>query len=265
MSDVFSLDIDQDYRISINAPSAASLLPALERTLVSGRGFTLATVNLDHLVKLRLSSAFREAYAAQTFVVADGNPIVWLSRLGQNPVDLVPGCELVEPLCALAARRGLPVALVGSTPEALDAAAERLEKAHPGLRIALRHAPAFGFDPEGPEADACIEEIRRSGARLCFLALGAPKQEIFAARAHAALGNCGFASVGAGVDFIAGTQRRAPVWMRRASLEWVWRLATSPRRLGRRYAMCAMILPAMALNALRARRRPAAPTRAQNA
>ncbi len=265
MTDVFSLQLEPSYRIQINAPAMGPLMTALDERLRAGRGFTLATLNLDHLVKLRLSTAFRDAYAAQTFVVADGNPIVWLSRLGHRPVDLVPGCELVEPLCALAARRGVPVALIGSTDEALDAAAERLSSAHPFLRIALKRAPAFGFDPDGPEADACIEAIRRSGARLCFLALGAPKQEIFAARAHAALPDCGFASVGAGVDFIAGTQRRAPAWMRRASLEWVWRLATSPRRLGRRYAMCAMILPGMALNALKARWQPERSGHVQNA
>ena len=247
-------------RVAITHPTRAALMGDLEGRMRRGEGFALATLNLDHLVKLRApgaeGDAFRRAYARQTHVVADGNPVVWLHRLaGRGAVRLVPGSELVGPLCAAAAATGTPVALVGSTEEALDAAAARLERAHPGLRIALRHAPPMGFDPEGPEAAAVLDRLRAAApAGLCFLALGAPRQERFAAHALSRLSGWGFASVGAGIDFVAGGQRRAPPWVRRIALEWLWRLAGSPRRLLGRYASCFRILPGLALRALAARR-----------
>ena len=99
-----------------------------------------------------------------------------------------------------------------------------------------------------------IARIGASGAGLCLLALGAPKQEIFAAHAAARLPRTGFMSIGAGLDFLAGTQTRAPAWMRRLAAEWLWRLAGSPRRMAGRYARCFAILPGEAARALRARR-----------
>jgi exopolysaccharide biosynthesis WecB/TagA/CpsF family protein len=246
----------EDWAVEVNVPTRARLMEAVENKLRAGQSFSVATLNLDHMVKLRSSTAFRRAYAAQTFVVADGNPIVWLSHLARRPVALAPGSELVEPLAETAARLGLPVALVGSTEAVLARAAARLEARWPGLEIVSRIAPGRGFDPEGEEADACIESLRRSGARLVFLALGAPRQEIFATRAQAALPGCGLVSIGAGLDFLAGAQRRAPVWMRRVALEWLWRMANEPRRLTLRYWRCALILPGLALDALRQRGEP---------
>ena len=254
MSDAFALEIQPACNVQVNVPSGARLFEVVDNRLSSGRGFTLATLNLDHVVKLRLSPKFRRVYKAHRFVVADGTPIVWLSRLADRPVDLIPGCELVLPLCELAARKDIPVALVGASEAALDRAAKRLKARVPELKIVMQHAPSWGFDPEGSEADACLADIRRSGARLCVVALGAPKQEIVAIRASKSMPGCGFVSVGAGIDFIAGTQHRAPEWMRRNSLEWFWRLATNPRRLFRRYTRCAMVLPSLAVSVFRKRR-----------
>jgi exopolysaccharide biosynthesis WecB/TagA/CpsF family protein len=239
----------------VNTASAADLLAALERRLDRGEGFAVATLNLDHLVKLRRSAAFRAAYAAQTHVVADGNPVVWLRRFAGRPVALAPGSELVDPLMALAARRRVPVGFLGSTEAALAAAADRLERAHPGLRVVARIAPPFGFDPEGAAADAALDALAASGARLVMLALGAPKQEVLAARGLARLPQTGFVSVGAGLDFVAGTQHRAPVWVRRLRMEWLWRMLGNPRRLAMRYLQCFAILPGMTLGALGMRRR----------
>ena len=238
---------------TINVAGAEALLGAVRTRLLAGEGFALATLNLDHLVKLRSPGPFRTAYAAQDFVCADGNPIVWLSKLAGQPVDLVPGSDMVVPLARLAAEAGAPVALLGSTEEALAAAAAGLVAQVPGLVVAGYFAPPFPFDPESPEADTLLDRVAASGARLVFLALGAPKQEIFAARGRVRTPHLGFASIGAGLDFIAGTQVRAPVWVRKAKMEWLWRMLGNPRRLTRRYALCALILPGLALDALRQR------------
>lgn len=237
-------------QVRITAPDREGLLAGVSALLAEGRGFTLATLNLDHAVKLVRDPAFRRAYLAHSHVCADGNPIVWLSRLAGRKVDLIPGSELVQPLAALAADQGVGVAFVGSTPEALDLAAARLQTAYPRLRIVARIAPPFGFDPEGEAAGRVVEEIGASGACLCFLALGAPRQEIFAAHAARDLPHCGFVSIGAGLDFIAGHQKRAPVWVRRIAMEWLWRMLSNPRRLAKRYLECALILPGLARDAI---------------
>lgn len=233
---------------------AAALLADVAARLSAGKGFALATINLDHLVKLSGDTAFRHAYATQDFVVADGNPIVWLSHLAGQPVRLVPGSDLVLPLVRAAAAAGRPVSLLGSTPASLQKALTELRAQVPDLRPGLMIAPPMGFAPDGPEAQKSVEQLETLGPGLCLVALGAPKQERLAALGRTLAPSVGFASVGAGVDFIAGTQRRAPAWVRAIAMEWLWRVLSAPRRLGRRYAACLAILPGEMVKALCLRR-----------
>ncbi|MTE01510.1 WecB/TagA/CpsF family glycosyltransferase [Paracoccus sp. YIM 132242] len=240
--------------VRITCRDRQALLEEVRHRLALGRGFTLATLNVDHLEKLRRDGDFRQAYGAHDLVVADGNPIVWLSRVAGHPVGLAPGSELVEPLARIAAGAGAPVALVAGSDAAARGAAAHLKRIVPGLQVVLQSSPGFPFDPVGAEARALAEAIRDSGARLCFLGVGAPRQERFAAFAAPMLPQVGFASVGAGLDFLAGLQRRAPAVVRRARMEWLWRALSSPRRLGPRYVKGATILPGHLLDALMQRR-----------
>ncbi|MDO5704824.1 MAG: WecB/TagA/CpsF family glycosyltransferase, partial [Paracoccus sp. (in: a-proteobacteria)] len=112
-------------QIGITHPTRADLLSDLAAHLAGPQGFTLATLNLDHLVKLRRDRDFLSAYQAHSHIVADGNPVVWLSRLAGHQVELIPGSELVQPLAALAAQTGTPVGLLGSTDEVLALTAQR--------------------------------------------------------------------------------------------------------------------------------------------
>lgn len=239
--------------IVVNVPDQNALFAAIRSRLASRQGFALATVNLDHLVKLRGSAPFREAYAAQDLIVADGNPIVWLSRLAGTPVALVPGSDMVVPLARLAAEEGVPVALLGATEPVLHKAADVLRTAVPEIGIAALLAPSQGFDPHGPEAGRMLEALAGSGAGLTLLALGAPRQEMFAARGRRDLPAMGFASIGAGLDFLAGSQKRAPRWVRRIAMEWLWRMLLQPRRLTGRYLRCGLVLSGLVLRVGRRR------------
>lgn len=239
--------------LRITHPDLAATLAEVDARLAAGRGFALATLNLDHLSKLRGDPAFRAAYLAHDIVVADGHPVVWLSHLAGDPVRLVPGSDLVLPLARLAAARGRPVALVGSTAPVLDRAAQVLCQRVPGLQVALTLAPPMGFDPDGAEAAAILSRLEGAGVGLAFLAFGAPKQERLAARGRSLAPAFGFVSVGAGLDFLAGAQQRAPRWMQVLALEWLWRALQQPRRMVPRYAACAAMLPGAALDALRQR------------
>jgi N-acetylglucosaminyldiphosphoundecaprenol N-acetyl-beta-D-mannosaminyltransferase len=250
-----------DFRVaettlSVNIADEASLLAAVAARLQARHGLALATLNHDHLAKLRTNRAFRKAYAAQDLIVADGNPIVWLSWLARRPVQLLPGSDLVLPLAKLAAEAGVGVGLVGSSSSALAGAAAHLMRAVPNLIVTLQHAPPMGFDPESPEAAALLSEIAARQVGLCFVALSAPKQEIFAARGRQLAPHVGFASIGAGLDFLSGDQIRAPLWVRHIAMEWLWRGLSSPRRLLPRYVACLAILPAEMRAAYRQGQKP---------
>ncbi len=263
MSNVGNMSIDwrtlewsassREPAVRVSAPSIGALLDDLDTCIRQGQGFAVATLNLDHLVKFRRLPEFAEVYAGMTHVTADGNPIVWLSRLAGQGVELAPGSELIEPVCGLAAARGLPVGLFGSTQESLALAADALKERIPDLEIAFLRSPPMGFDVRGQEADRLIREMADSGARIVFLALGAPKQELLAARILRSYPEIGTLSIGAGLDFLSGAQRRAPSWMRGLALEWLWRLGENPERMWKRYRDCFAILPSLMAASLRLR------------
>lgn len=240
-------------RIGVNITDKTALTAQVQDRFARREGFALATLNLDHLVKLGSQSTFATAYAKQDLVTADGNPIVWISALAGRPVSLLPGADLVLPLASMATQAGLKVALVGSTEESLKGAEAALVDAIPGVVVAARFAPPMGFDPEGPEAKAILTQLADLDIGLCFLALGAPKQEVLAALGRRIAPRTGFASIGAGLDFLSGHQNRAPRIVRRLALEWLWRAVHNPRRLALRYLQSAMILPGHALRAIGSR------------
>ncbi len=240
--------------IFVNMTDKGTFLDDIAQRLQTHRGFSVATLNLDHVVKLRQMPKFSTAYASHTHITADGNPIVWLSRLAGRRIHLLPGSELIEPIAEHAAAAGSPIALFGSAQSSLDAAASALKRRFPGLEIVACISPPMGFEPDTAQADAYIDQLIASRCRLCYLALGAPKQEIFAAYAQKRMPQTGFISIGAGLDFISGTQTRAPAWVRKLAIEWLWRLMGNPRRLTARYASCIALLPSLMVQALHTRR-----------
>lgn len=240
-------------QVTVNTAKAADLWQEIRNRFRRGQGFALATLNLDHLVKLNADIGFRKAYIAQDIIVADGNPIVWLSRLAKSPVELMPGSELILPIAKIAAQENVKVALVGSTEEALINAAKNLVRQVPDLQIITQISPAFGFDPDGDAATRIYETLNADKVGLCFIALGAPKQELFAARGRKVAEKVGFVSIGAGLDFLAGEQKRAPRWIREIAMEWAWRLLSNPGRLFVRYMRCFGVLPKHIIAALRQR------------
>ncbi|HWV51987.1 WecB/TagA/CpsF family glycosyltransferase [Pseudorhodoplanes sp.] len=214
---------------------------AITRRLRDMRSFLVCTLNLDHLVKLRTDARFREAYAKAEIVMPDGFPIVAFARMEGVALERATGSDLIVPLCRAAASLGHPVYLLGSTFETLCASARRLSAMIPGLQIAGVFAPSRNFDIASAEADEAIAAIAQSGARICLVALGAPRQELFAARAVDETTGVAFLGIGASLDFIAGTQTRCPQLFRKLNLEWAWRAASNPRRLVPRYAACAAL------------------------
>ncbi len=225
----------------ITTRNLADSVGAIVRRLGDVKSFLVCTLNLDHLVKLRSDSRFRDAYAKAEIVMPDGFPIVAFARMEGVSLERATGADLIVPLCREAAALGYPVYLFGSTFETLCVAGRNLSAAIPGLQIAGVTAPPANFDVTSTTSDEAIGIIGQSGARICLVALGAPRQELFSARAVDKTSGLAFLGIGASLDFIAGTQTRCPQVVRKLNLEWAWRAASSPRRLLPRYAACAAL------------------------
>jgi N-acetylglucosaminyldiphosphoundecaprenol N-acetyl-beta-D-mannosaminyltransferase len=212
------------------------VLAHIDRAVAERRFFHCITANVDHLMKLRRDPAFRAVYRAADLVVADGVPLVWASRWLGTPLKArVNGTALFERIAAHAARCGYSLFFLGGAEDSAQRAAEVLKARHPRLRIAGIYAPPLGFDRHDARNAQLQRMIAASGADILIVGLGAPKQENWIAR-HAPGTGVRFA-VGVGVSFslVAGTIARAPRWMQRIGLEWLWRLAMEPRRLWKRY------------------------------
>lgn len=168
-------------------------------------------------------------------VAPDGQPVRWSLRLLQhiNLPDRVYGPEMMLRLCQKAAEEGVGIYLYGSQPAVIKKLNANLKSRFPALRIVGYEAPPFR--PLTQEEDTqVIARINRSGASIVFLGLGCPLQEDFA-YAHRDTINALQVCVGAAFDYHAGMKRMAPHWMQRSGLEWLFRLASEPRRLWRRY------------------------------
>jgi exopolysaccharide biosynthesis WecB/TagA/CpsF family protein len=230
-----------------NMPEAVAR--TIDRLQTPG-SFIVCTLNLDHLVKRRQLPSLRRAYEKAELVTADGFPIVVLARLDGVKIERTTGSDLIRPLCEAAAKCGLPIFLFGATFDALCRCARALVASNPRLEICGVYAPPSGFSVDSPAADEAISLMRDAGARLCFVALGSPLQEEFAARAVDEVSGMAFLGVGAGLEFIGGSKMRSPKLLQRMNLEWAWRLASDPRRLGLRYAHCAQLFMLLLLQKL---------------
>ncbi|OYW77333.1 MAG: hypothetical protein B7Z37_04620 [Verrucomicrobia bacterium 12-59-8] len=196
----------------------------------------IATANVDFLVQSRRDTELRRILNDAHLVVCDGTPLVWLSKLLRRPLpERVAGSDLVPQLLARAEREGWRVFFLGGEPRTLKQAVRNIESKHPNIQIAGSYSPPFApldrMDHEG-----ICERVREAKPEVLLVSFGCPKQEKWIARNYAALGVPVCIGVGATVDFLAGTVRRAPRWMQVAGMEWVFRLAQEPRRLLKRYS-----------------------------
>ncbi len=200
------------------------------------RGYlTAAAVNL--VMRAHEDARTLEAVLGATLAVPDGMPLVWALRaLGHGRATRVYGPDLMLSFCAKAAAEGIPMYLYGGRDEAALALLEgRLRERFPGLRIAGGHSPPFrALTPQ--EEEQVVADIDASGARVVWVGIGQPKQELWMHRMRPRLRAPLLVGVGAAFDFHAGLLAQAPGWMQRNGLEWIYRLVREPRRLWRRYA-----------------------------
>ncbi len=224
--------------VPIDRLTMAEAVDAIDDLVRARRGGSVFTPNVDHIVQCQDDARLREAYETVSLSLADGVPVVLASRLLRRAApQKVSGSDLVGPLAKRAAERGWRVVLLGGGDGIARRAAARMTADHPGLNVVGTLSPRVELDASADRRKTVIESIARLTPDLVLVALGAPKQELWIHESCAALAPAVLLGVGATLDFLAGAVPRAPSWVSRGGLEWLYRLAREPRRLWRRYLL----------------------------
>ena len=214
--------------------TTATALDALEQMIASGQPHYAVTANIDFLSQARNDVELRRILFDAHLVLCDGTPLLWASKLLGNPLpERVAGSDLVPKLIEKAAAKNYRLFFLGSTPAGTRGLAN-LKERYPGLEV-FHYSPPFNKLLE-MDHEAIVERIREVKPDVLLVCFGCPKQEKWIAMHYRSLGVPVAIGVGATLDFIAGHVRRAPVWMQRSGLEWIFRLVQEPKRLFRRYA-----------------------------
>ncbi|MFI5273486.1 MAG: WecB/TagA/CpsF family glycosyltransferase [Ktedonobacterales bacterium] len=203
----------------------------IERARTDGDGQTaqIVTLNAEIALAARHNMSLRRAIAGAALVVPDGAGVVWAGGLRAR----VTGVDLLEAFAGVAAAHGYRLYLLGGAPGVAEVAAARLVARHRGLVVA---SSARGT-PDIAERATQAARIRDARADVVFVAFGSPAQELWIADARGALGAAVAIGAGGALDFVAGRVPRAPVWLRRHGLEWLYRLARQPWRWRRMLAL----------------------------
>ena len=190
--------------------------------------------NVHMLVEAHKDKAFAEVVNGADIVTPDGMPLAkGLKFIYGEKQDRVAGMDLLPDLLSESERQSLPVYFYGGTQEMLDTTEAFCKETYPGLKIAGLHSPPFRILSRAEE-EVIVQEINKSGARFVFVALGCPKQEKWMASMKGRINAC-MIGIGGALPVMVGMQKRAPSWMQKFSLEWLYRLSQEPRRLFKRY------------------------------
>lgn len=213
----------------------AQTIDRVDALIAARRPTFFITANLNYAMLSDNHPRLRELNEKAAFLVADGMPLVWWSRLGSRRLpERVAGADLIYGLCERAASKGHRIYLLGAAPGIADRAAEKLKERYPGIQIVGVECPPFRELTAGEELEQ-RERIRAARPDLLIVAFGQPKGEYWMVERLESLNVPVMVQVGATLDFVAGKVKRSPKWMQKTGLEWIYRTMQEPGRLAGRY------------------------------
>lgn len=196
----------------------------------------VVTPNLDHIVMLEKDKDFFAAYKNASLIVADGKPLIWISKFLKRPIkEKISGADLFPRICELSAKRGYKIFILGAKNGVAEKAARNLSLKYPGLNFCGTYSPIFGFEKIPAEMEFVKQLIKKEKPDILAVSLGSPKGEKFIYQNLNELKVPLSISIGATIDFEAGNVTRAPKWMSDIGLEWFHRIIQDPKRLIKRY------------------------------
>jgi N-acetylglucosaminyldiphosphoundecaprenol N-acetyl-beta-D-mannosaminyltransferase len=222
-----------NFRIGINTFTLNEYLEIIEKKIIDRDEIIVQTgVNAYTIVCIQKDVVLRETINKSTLVNIDGMPVAWaLKFLGNIGVSKVSCPDLFNGLIKLASEKGYRPFFLGTTPEILEKAVNKLTVEYPKLQIAGSH---HGFFDENDSKDIA-EIIKKSNADMLFVGMTSPKKELFSEKYAQFMQVPYTFGVGGVFDIIAGKTKRAPLWMQNSGLEWFYRFIQEPQRMWRRY------------------------------
>lgn len=222
--------------VPIDCVTQRQVIDAVIAGIRNGRGGWIVTPNVDHLRVLSKRPDLLAMLSEATFMVADGMPLIWASRLKRTPLpERVPGASLILTLTAAAARSGASVFLLGGNPGEAEATATVLTRLNPTLKVAGTACPRFGFDSDPAQMSDLTRDLQSARPDIVYTCLGFPKDPLVIRVLREGLPSAWFVGLGGSLAIVSGRTPRAPRWIQNVGFEWLWRLGLEPRRLFRRY------------------------------
>ena len=211
-----------------------------------GRSGYVCAANVHMVVTARANNQLKKVLNDASMVTPDGLPLVWVSKLmGFKNAQRVAGLDLTLKICEMSEAEGISVSFYGGSKKSIDGLRSFVGARFPHLKVVGYESPAML--PERPEVNPeVVDRIKASGAKIVFVGLGCPKQEFWMAAYSPHLPAI-LIGVGAAFDFLAGTISRAPSWMQKAGLEWLYLLLQEPVRLWKRYLVTNTLFTLMVL------------------
>jgi N-acetylglucosaminyldiphosphoundecaprenol N-acetyl-beta-D-mannosaminyltransferase len=218
--------------IKIHSLSMEDVMGICEEHIRRKNPLLLGVVNVAKIVNIQKNPGLRTGLEQADLVLADGMPIVWLSRMLGNPLpERITGIDMMLELLKQADQKHYRVYFLGAEKDVLCKVIEVVRKKYPSLCIAGYKDGYFNEDQE----ESVAEDIKNSRADILFVAISSPKKEIFLGKWRNFIGVPICHGVGGSFDVLAGVTKRAPVWMQKSGLEWLYRLIQEPGRMWKRY------------------------------
>ncbi|MFN8109900.1 MAG: WecB/TagA/CpsF family glycosyltransferase [Thermoleophilia bacterium] len=222
--------------MAIDPITQAEAVGRIVGAIRQGHGGVVVTPNLDHLRLFTADPGVRDLYATADLVLADGMPLVWASRIAGDPLpERVAGSDLIWSLSQACAAADLSVFMLGGNPGAAEEAGRVLTERFPGLRVAGTLCPPMGFDADPAQMDAVRAALREAAPDVVYVGVSFPRSARVSEALRADLPAAWFLGLGVSLSFVSGEVARAPEWVQRTGLEWVFRIIQEPRRLLARY------------------------------
>jgi N-acetylglucosaminyldiphosphoundecaprenol N-acetyl-beta-D-mannosaminyltransferase len=220
--------------VRVDDVTADETLTLVERFVAERTPHQICTVNPEFVMRAQQDELFRNVINSAALCIPDGVGLLWAAGRQGHPLrERVAGSDMVEQIAARAAQRGWRMYFLGAAPGVADRAAAMLQARYAGLVV----AGTFPGSPALSEEVAIVERICTARPDVLLVAFGAPAQDVWLARNQPRLQVPVAMGVGGSLDFIAGVAKRAPVWVQRTGLEWLYRLILEPRRWRRQLAL----------------------------
>jgi N-acetylglucosaminyldiphosphoundecaprenol N-acetyl-beta-D-mannosaminyltransferase len=246
-TDVKKINVVEIFGLPINSLTMEEVLALCEKHIIARRQVLLGVINAAKIVNAQRDLALRQSLQQADLILADGMPIVWLSKLlGKALPERVAGIDLMYGLIERACRNSYSVYFLGAKPEVVTKVVEHVASKHPGTRIAGFRDGYFNESQE----EGVAEQIRASNADILFVGMNSPKKENFLRKWHRHMLVPVCHGVGGSFDVMAGVAKRAPVWMQKGGLEWFYRFVQEPHRMWKRYLFTNTMFLALSLQAI---------------